>query len=238
MLPTAQEAVQFDLEGASIRSRWLNGTLDDADRNRLQRRLERGLDLGASAILQDSNSFGDSPTARPVPSGVRNAIDGSHAHALHHRSMSDFHVEKRDTLHWIEAGSVAIPMFAHSTDSTVLVVTFHGVLNRDKYVLPRFEWVNSLRSLGHSVLSFGDPTMDLDLGLEGGWWLGTSLLDLVPQMAMLVSRAMEEIGARHLILAGSSMGGYGHSNSVRTSPRRPWSHSTRKRTSASITPDE
>ncbi|WP_336645771.1 hypothetical protein [Microbacterium sp. USHLN186] len=209
VLPTPEEAVRFDLEGASMRSRLLDGSLNGEDRDRLLLRLDRGIDLGASAILQDAQLYVDPRAALPTPAGVRNAIKGSHANMRHHRGVPDFHIDRRDTLHWIEVGSVALPTFVHPTGSSVLIVTFHGVLNRDKYVLPRFEWVNSLRNLGHSILSFGDPTMDLELGLEGGWWLGTPLVDVVPQMATIVSRAMEELGARDLVLAGSSMGGFG-----------------------------
>ncbi|QAY60612.1 hypothetical protein ET475_11845 [Microbacterium protaetiae] len=210
VLPTSSEADRFDFESATIRSKLFNGALDDTDIDRLWNRLDRGIDLGASAIIRDFEASGRRAIGRALPHGVRNAIAGSHPNLLHHDSVSSYHTAaSRDSLHWVEAGSVAIPIFTRRTESPILIVTFHGVLRRSKYVLPRFEWVNSLRSLGHNVLSFGDPTMDLDLGLEGGWWLGTHSLDLIPQLAVLVSRTMEELGAKRLVIAGSSMGGFG-----------------------------
>lgn len=210
-LPSSSEAAQFDRDGAAVRSRWLDGTLSDAATAGLWEQLRRGLDQGASATLRDVGREVPADSDECLAPTTRIGIRGdTEPPTFHHRSLTSFtHPSVPDSVHWIEAGSVAIPCRIRLTGSPILVVTFHGVLQRAKYQLPRFEWLNSLRPLGHNVVSFGDPTMDLVPSLEGGWWLGTALTDLMPILAALVSQIREGIGADHLIFAGSSMGGYG-----------------------------
>lgn len=215
-LPTADEALEFDREGSEIRALWLRGEVSRADVRRLRRRLERGFDQGASATLRDielsasgrADRAPDDHTCVAINEG--SAQEEEPAVEYHHAEVAQLRLPERGAAtHWVEAGSVAIPFGVHVARSPVVIVALHGVLRRDKYILPRFEWMNSLRKLGHSVLSFGDPTMDLSPTMEGGWWLGTPLMDAVPQMATIIDRACEQLGARHLILAGSSMGGFG-----------------------------
>lgn len=211
-LPSSSEASLFDLEGAAIRSRWLDGDIADADAMRLWERLRKGVDQGASATLQDVGQSTNAESAQSLALSTRIGIrtDSNEPKTFHHRGSSSFQLAPvSDAVHWTEVGSVAVACRVQVTRSPVLIVTFHGVLQRSKYQLPRFEWLNSLRSLGHNVVSFGDPTMDLVPSLEGGWWLGTALTDLQPHLADVVTRIREGIGADHLMLTGSSMGGYG-----------------------------
>lgn len=215
-LPTAKEALEFDREGADIRSRWVRGELARADVRRLRERIGRGFDHGAGATLRDIEMAASGASVRIPELHTRAAImetsaqSESSAVEFHHAGVADLRLPSRGAAtHWVEAGSVAIPLRVHVAQSPVLVVALHGVLRRDKYVLPRFEWLNSLRKLGYNVIAFGDPTMDLTPSMEGGWWLGTRLTDVVPQMAAIIDRAAEQLGVRHVILAGSSMGGFG-----------------------------
>jgi len=210
MLATAAEVVEFDREGADIRSRWFRGELGRSDVRRLRQRLDRGFDQGAGATLCDiETSVSGTSELNPLLH-TRSPIGGNGSVLEHHHGETeDLRLPERGAAtHWVEAGSVAIPFRVHVAKSPLLIVALHGVLRRDKYVLPRFEWLNSLRPLGHSVISFGDPTMDL-ASMEGGWWLGTALMDAVPRMAEIVRRAADQLGAHDVVLTGSSMGGFG-----------------------------
>lgn len=89
-----------------------------------------------------------------------------------------------------------------------LVVSFHGALDRDRYTLPRFERMASIRKLGLSSLYIADPTLHLDPKLQLTWYTGWPGLDLFDIIAEQVVRAANALGARTLVLSGSSGGGY------------------------------
>ena len=44
-------------------------------------------------------------------------------------------------------------------DSDILVVSLHGATDREKYSIPRFEWLKSMLEDGYSALYLSDPTL-------------------------------------------------------------------------------
>lgn len=184
--------------------------MQESDAAALWDEVAAGRDQGARATLRDIGS-GHIEADRLMSERTRPPIiEDRAAGTFHHRTSTDLRLPPVPrSVHWIESGSLAIPMQVERAESPVLIVTLHGVLPRAKYQLPRFEWMNTLQRLGCSMLSFGDATMDLAPSLEGGWWLGTPSTDLIERMASLVERTRASLQAEHLIFAGSSMGGFG-----------------------------
>lgn len=92
--------------------------------------------------------------------------------------------------------------------SEVLVVALHGALDRTKFTIPRFEWLASVRPTGYNYLGFADPALHLNRRLELAWFTGTSDEDLVPVLASWINAAASAFGAKKVIIAGSSGGGF------------------------------
>ena len=90
----------------------------------------------------------------------------------------------------------------------VLVVSFHGALDRERYMLPRFERMASIRKLGLSSLYIADPALHLNSSLQLAWYTGWPEIDLLDIIAEQCVRAANDLDAKALILSGSSGGGY------------------------------
>lgn len=92
--------------------------------------------------------------------------------------------------------------------SDILIVSFHGAVNRDKGSLPRFEWFNSLKETEHSCLFLSDPSLAVNPELRLGWFIGNETLDLHKVLAELITAIKEKVGATKIILLGLSGGGF------------------------------
>ncbi|RPF26357.1 hypothetical protein [Georgenia muralis] len=92
--------------------------------------------------------------------------------------------------------------------SDILVVSFHGALDRRRFTLPRFERLNSLKDQEVSSLYFADPALHLDPTLELAWFTGWHSVDLTPILAQWVLTAARAVDASRIILTGSSGGGF------------------------------
>lgn len=91
--------------------------------------------------------------------------------------------------------------------SDVLLVALHGATDRNKYQLPRFEWLRSLLKTDCSTLYFSDPTLRLRDDLELAWYTGSAGCDLYPVLAEWAGAAADKVGAKGIIFLGSSGGG-------------------------------
>lgn len=95
-------------------------------------------------------------------------------------------------------------------ESRTLMVSFHGATDRDKYQMPRFEWLRVITShTQHSAMFFSDATLRTTEKLRIGWYTGWKDLDLNPLMAEWIRRAAQACGAEEVVLLGSSAGGFG-----------------------------
>lgn len=118
--------------------------------------------------------------------------------------------ERRGAVRWTYTFENGHPLdsLGINEGSDVLVVSFHGALDRTRYSLPRFERMASIRKLGLSSLYIADPTLHLDASLQLAWYTGwpdSGLLDILAEQCIRAANAM---GARTLILSGSSGGGF------------------------------
>lgn len=105
-------------------------------------------------------------------------------------------------------GALTVPVATIPGAGDVLHVSFHGALDRGKYSLPRFERGQSLASLGINQLVFADPTLDLDPGLNLGWFMGNNSQDLHQEIASFIKERMLALRVENVVLSGSSGGGF------------------------------
>lgn len=96
----------------------------------------------------------------------------------------------------------------YNKGSDILVVSLHGALNRKNTQLPRFERLATLLGTDYSALFVSDPSLYLDETLELAWFTGWEGYDLFPDLATLIRSAAEKVGAKRIILSGSSGGGF------------------------------
>ncbi len=92
--------------------------------------------------------------------------------------------------------------------SDVLVVCFHGALDRDKNTLPRFERLRTVNGMAVSAMYVGDPTLWMDDRMRLSWYVGWPEFDAQGVIADWAVRAAQAVGASHIIFTGSSGGGF------------------------------
>lgn len=90
----------------------------------------------------------------------------------------------------------------------VLIVTFHGALNRERDRLPRFERMGTTGKFGQSMLFFSDPGLHCDDAFDLAWYTGWPGVDLQPILAAWATVAARTVGASRIIFTGSSGGGF------------------------------
>lgn len=101
-----------------------------------------------------------------------------------------------------------LDLFILNQRSETLVVSLHGALDRKKYAIPRFERVKSIEQTDNNLLAIADPSLHLHRRLELAWYTGTYSLDLFPVLADWITAAASLADARHIVLTGSSGGGF------------------------------
>lgn len=89
-----------------------------------------------------------------------------------------------------------------------LIVVLHGAIDREKYTLPRFEWLGTLAGRGEHILYIADPTLQLASDLQIGWYVGTTGADVIGRVSRLAERTREALGARRILFVGGSAGGF------------------------------
>ncbi|MGA6128340.1 MULTISPECIES: hypothetical protein [unclassified Microbacterium] len=93
-------------------------------------------------------------------------------------------------------------------DSDTLIVTFHGLLDRQRFQIPRFERARSTEPFGTSCLYWADPSLWLDPKLKLAWFTGIREIDLFQRLADLSTVIAAQVGASRVIFTGSSGGGF------------------------------
>ncbi|WP_440220147.1 hypothetical protein [Dietzia sp. MNB45] len=108
------------------------------------------------------------------------------------------------------ANGAHLESLLHRKHADSLVVVFHGATDRTRYKMPRFEWFNTLTSndLDASVLYVSDPVLSIDERIQLAWYVGWKDIDVHEIIANRIDEARRTFGAKRLIIAGSSGGGF------------------------------
>jgi len=92
--------------------------------------------------------------------------------------------------------------------SPQIVVSFHGALDRNKYILPRFERLATLAAREESLVLVADPTLHLGENLQVAWYTGWPGYDLQAEIADILNTVRAAWSADRVVLTGSSGGGF------------------------------
>lgn len=92
--------------------------------------------------------------------------------------------------------------------SDVLVVYLHGATFRKTTRLPRFERLATLTKEDVSSMYFSDPTLYRHERVMLGWYTGWQGVDVQQHIADWAMSAAKKIGAKHIVVAGASGGGF------------------------------
>src|SRR5699024_735132 len=112
-------------------------------------------------------------------------------------------------IHTIDVGPLVLPMALQPDRGDILTVLFQGAVDRAKMRLPIFlRWRYQLELGLGPTLAIADPTLDLSAAMRLGWYLGTERDERTPHIATAIRRTAEALGARHIVLVGSSGGGF------------------------------
>lgn len=215
LLETARQ--QGHQQSAQSRSEVADQLLDEAQ----ERGLTDEIDLGITAAVTDLrqtergrrnpklvephrtalvNWDGDSkwrPTVYPLP-------------LEHHGTRFSTSERPADAgIHTLEAGPLLLPFALDPRAGDTLTVLFQGAIDRARIRVPIFlRWRYQLEMQAGPTLAFADPTLDLSTSMRLGWYLGTEKADLAATIAETVQRVADTLGVRHVVLAGSSGGGF------------------------------
>ncbi|MFC7862037.1 heparinase II/III family protein [Arthrobacter koreensis] len=108
----------------------------------------------------------------------------------------------------VEMGGLTLPVALGRGSTDVLSVRFHGALNREKVTLPIFQGLTSEGAKGNHYAVFQDPSLDLSSNVNLAWFLGTVDIDLHQRISVLIKQIARDLGAKHVVLSGSSGGGF------------------------------
>lgn len=186
--------------------------------------------IGAGAVIQAGSSVSgpidadteiqccnvDRTTARTLlatsTSSVSRRYAGSYGHQAPRFEIGD--VSSVTSQRGFSRYSMRLPdgsvldFLVNNNGSEELVVSLHGATARDKYILPRFEWYNTLSEQSYSSIFIGDPALNFHPKIQLGWYLGTRKFDLHEYLAAFVNEIALKIGARKVVFTGLSGGGF------------------------------
>lgn len=105
-------------------------------------------------------------------------------------------------------GGLVLPIASRRGTSDVLTVRFHGAVNRTRSTLPLFQGMSSASRGPDSFMIFQDPSLDLNRSMNLSWFLGERDVDLFSACASYIKELQSRVQAKHVILTGSSGGGF------------------------------
>lgn len=190
---------------AEARSRGLGGDID------------LGATAAASDLRQTIRGRVDPKASQPHRTALVNWDDDPRwrptfypMFARHHGAEFTLDVRPREAqIHTVDCGPLTLPLAIDPAAGDVLTVLFQGAVDRAKMRLPIFlRWRYQLELATGPTMAVADPTLDLSSSMRLGWYLGTESIDLVPQIADTVKKTAAALGVKHIVLAGSSGGGF------------------------------
>lgn len=89
-----------------------------------------------------------------------------------------------------------------------LIVVLHGALPRDKYSIPRFEWLKTMEGRQEHFLFMADPGLRLSDDISLAWYTGTEADNVTSRLSEVVVAHARKSGTEKILFVGGSGGGY------------------------------
>ena len=104
-------------------------------------------------------------------------------------------------------GSIVLPVQYRRGTGNILLVIFHGAVDRSRNEIPKYE--RQLPGLDSChQLSVADPTLALHPEMVASWYLGAAEMPLEAEFPRLIAHLSARLGLRKLIYMGGSSGGF------------------------------
>ena len=165
----------------------------------------------------------------PTPSAAPNRADREHLCNCHelpdsqeatldmnrpaqHIEMAGFLASLRDrtasgqTTIALEHGQ--LPVLVRLHDSSNLVFTFSGAVDRAAATLPRFAATSLHRHVTASVIGLADPSLAQSEDLQLAWYAGHMGFPTQTRLPDLLRQMIDALGATRVVFVGSSGGGF------------------------------
>ena len=127
-----------------------------------------------------------------------------------HGSPGEFDPERGPdaSRHSVQVAGGTIETLFHRKRGDVLLIGFHGALDRQRYETPRFERLRTLERRNEPFLLVADPLLETSAELKLGWYVGRAENPIPPIISAISSAAAEACGATRTLFLGSSGGGF------------------------------
>jgi len=131
--------------------------------------------------------------------------------------MRKFHISKENIQLVIEKGHYNVDMggwhlnFYYKPGSVKKAFIFSpGYIDREKFPFPYFQRIKWLDNYDCMGISLADPTLELEEGLELGWFLGTIKCNYSHHIADFISKLLIHLDIKNsqTLFFGSSAGGF------------------------------
>ncbi len=99
-----------------------------------------------------------------------------------------------------------------NTGSDTLLVISHGALPRNKYKVPRFEFLSTLENRQENLLFLADGALEESADLELSWFTGNAKDDLTQRFSSIVQLVSNQLGVKKIVFIGGSGGGFASVN--------------------------
>ena len=110
-------------------------------------------------------------------------------------------------VHRLRFGGISVPVCYRRGSNDIMVVIFHGAVDRKKRTIPRFQPL--LPNLGDChQLSIADPTLEIDPAIAAGWYIGGESMPLQADLPGLLKTFSTLSGVKKRLYLGGSSGGF------------------------------
>jgi hypothetical protein len=123
-------------------------------------------------------------------------------------NLFNFHPDSDSSILSVGDGQHIAYRMIGATSPDVLVICFHGAINREKSsFFPKFQKAFNAGT-GAAFLSIADPTLQSNEGLRLGWYSGSESFPVRSILKGLIKNTVTQLKPRRTIFFGSSGGGY------------------------------
>jgi len=101
-----------------------------------------------------------------------------------------------------------LPVSVRLRESSSLVFTFSGAVDRDTHTLPRFAALGLDDHVPASIIGISDPSLARSDEMKLAWYAGHEGFELQQILPQLLQHIIESLGATRVAFVGSSGGGF------------------------------